>query len=333
LQLEFKEESHLQQLLHESPDLIVTKEEELPAIFMRGAGLPGSGSTDLVGVDGFGNILVVETKLAKSHEIRRKVIGQVLEYAAYLWRMPYEEFNSLFKRREGRTIEELFREQSDSISIEEIIGKVETNLESGRFKLLIAVDRINPELEKTIAYLSSFRTGVQLEALEVKIYQDREVEVFVPHRHGSMVAEPEPITGGRTTVEDIIAGAPNDQCRIIYQILVAEWERLGHVVHPGSAGASFKAEIHGRLEPIFWAFGDHINALMSVLQSRGVPAKVLTNYRSKVAQLPGVNGKRLMSDARPRIELTKISDDGARSFVFESDNLVKDWSKDLTVEP
>jgi hypothetical protein len=68
-------------LLNDSPELIPTKVEDQAAIFTREAGLPGSGSTDLVGVDAQGNILIVETKLARNGEIRRKVIGQVLEYA------------------------------------------------------------------------------------------------------------------------------------------------------------------------------------------------------------------------------------------------------------
>ena len=169
--LEFKDESDLQRILHESPDLIVNREDELPAVFMREAALPGSGYTDFVGIDSLGNILIVETKLAKNQEIRRKVIGQVLEYAAFLWRMPYDKFDELFKSREGKSIADLFLEESDSISIEEIIHTVAKNLEQGRFKLLIAVDEINPELEKIIAYVSSFRSGLLLEALEVNIYQ------------------------------------------------------------------------------------------------------------------------------------------------------------------
>jgi hypothetical protein len=48
-------------------------------VFIREAGLPGSGYTDLLGVDERGNILVVETKHARNDEVRRKVIGQVLD--------------------------------------------------------------------------------------------------------------------------------------------------------------------------------------------------------------------------------------------------------------
>ena len=94
--VEFAAEAQLQKLLYDSPELIPTYDDDKPAVFIREAGLPGSGYTDLLGVDGNGNILVVEAKLARNDEIRRKVIGQVLEYAAYLWKMSFEDFDSLF---------------------------------------------------------------------------------------------------------------------------------------------------------------------------------------------------------------------------------------------
>jgi RecB family endonuclease NucS len=48
----FADEAQLQKMLYE--------------IFTREAGLPDSGFTDLVGVDAQGNILIVETKLARN---------------------------------------------------------------------------------------------------------------------------------------------------------------------------------------------------------------------------------------------------------------------------
>jgi hypothetical protein len=83
-------------MLYQSPELIPLRAgENAPRVFVRESGLPGSGSTDLLDVDSDGNIYVVECKLASNSEIRRKVIGQVLEYAAFLWNMQYEDFDQL----------------------------------------------------------------------------------------------------------------------------------------------------------------------------------------------------------------------------------------------
>jgi RecB family endonuclease NucS len=56
----FADETQLQKMLYESPELISPRDQH-PAVFIREAGLPGSGYTDLLGVDADGNILIVET--------------------------------------------------------------------------------------------------------------------------------------------------------------------------------------------------------------------------------------------------------------------------------
>lgn len=58
------------------------------------ARVPGSGFTDLLAFTADGDIVRVECKLEANTEIKRKVIGQILEYAAFLWQMSYEELAS-----------------------------------------------------------------------------------------------------------------------------------------------------------------------------------------------------------------------------------------------
>jgi len=60
----YADEAQLQKMLYDSPELIPTKMNNQAAVFTKESGLPGSGFTDLIGVDGEGNILLVETKLA-----------------------------------------------------------------------------------------------------------------------------------------------------------------------------------------------------------------------------------------------------------------------------
>lgn len=92
---EFENEAALQNILYQSPEIIPTEENMKPKIFIKEAGLPGSGNTDLIGIDENGGVTIIECKLATNTEIRRQVIGQVLEYAAYLWQMTYEDFDSI----------------------------------------------------------------------------------------------------------------------------------------------------------------------------------------------------------------------------------------------
>lgn len=59
----YRDEAHLQRLLYESPDLIPIEEIGEgaigPRLFITEAGLPGSGNTDLIGVDEAGGITIV----------------------------------------------------------------------------------------------------------------------------------------------------------------------------------------------------------------------------------------------------------------------------------
>ena len=91
-----KAEAELQKMLVESPSLISISEIREGVSPLTAAisefGLPGSGATDILAFSSEGDIAIIECKLATNPEIKRKVIGQILEYAAYLWQMPYEVF-------------------------------------------------------------------------------------------------------------------------------------------------------------------------------------------------------------------------------------------------
>ena len=101
----FESESALQNILYRSPEIIPIEKlgENLlkPKLFIKESGLPGSGYTDLIGIDEQGGITIIECKLATNTDIRRKVIGQVFEYAAYLWQMEYDQFDGICCKAEG----------------------------------------------------------------------------------------------------------------------------------------------------------------------------------------------------------------------------------------
>jgi hypothetical protein len=69
------------------------------------------------------------------------------------------------------------------------------NLNSGSFRLLIAVDRINPELERAILYSNRLGAsiGQGLQAIELSLYGQGELEFLVPVLHGQIASDP---TGG-----------------------------------------------------------------------------------------------------------------------------------------
>lgn len=188
----YSKEAELQQLLMESPDLIpmeeITGGQPQVRVFIPEFGLPGSGASDLIGVDELGNITIVECKLAANPEVKRKVIGQVLEYAAFLWQTSYEAFDARVAQKMGNHLAQLV---ADSVSAEEwseedFRREVSSTLAVGNFHLIIAVDTLNEELRRTIEYLNSWgAASIKLYALEARYFADRGLEILVPHLYGA----------------------------------------------------------------------------------------------------------------------------------------------------
>jgi hypothetical protein len=194
---EFENEAALQDVLYQSPEIIPLEklgENSLkPKVFIREAGLPGSGNTDLVGIDEEGGVTIIECKLATKTDIRRKVIGQVLEYAAYLWQMSYEEFDDICCKAEGwrdKHLTDAMREKMEEIgeiwSEEDFRDKVTLTLEKGDFCLIIAVDALNDELRRIIQFLNSRGQGFpQIYALEMRQFGTLDLQMLVPELFGS----------------------------------------------------------------------------------------------------------------------------------------------------
>lgn len=152
--------------------------------------LPGVGSVDLVGIGTSGEITVVECKLRANPEIRREVVGQVLAYAGGLWRLTYDEFEATFERRAGISLMEAERQIADSSLDESALrAEVARRLQSGEFRLVIAVDEITSELKMIIEYLNEHTVAaVQVLALELGYAKEGDIELLVPAVYGEEIA-------------------------------------------------------------------------------------------------------------------------------------------------
>lgn len=330
--VEFAAETQLQKLLYDSPELIPTYEEDQPAVFIREAGLPGSGYTDLLGVDGKGNILVVETKLARNDEARRKVIGQVLEYAAYLWKMSFEDFSALFVSREGTPVLDLLETKVPEMARDDVHEAISQNLASGAFQLFIAVDQMNEELEKIIGYVSSRGSGLRLEVLEFDLHQSGPMEIIVPRRYGQLSALPDApkATKPTKTLDQIVSALPDEKGKRVFSLIVQLWNQDGYFVKPGRVGASFQAKILERFRPIFWAFPDYLQNTFGDLAKSGAPDDILNKYRQQVAELPGFNSADVLSKALPTTKFANVSEETIRKFINFSQQLVNSWRSSLS---
>lgn len=168
-QTPFPEETSFQHLLELHPellsgDLIDPVEPRRWVLVRREAGVPdGSGistrwSADHLFLDQDGIPTFVEVKRAENDDVRRKVIGQILDYAAnaiVYW--PPDVVRSRFEDRiqkdETDPNEELnIKLGIDPTKTDEFWASVENNLRSGKIRMLIVADRIPRELRRVVEF-------------------------------------------------------------------------------------------------------------------------------------------------------------------------------------
>ena len=204
----YTKEAELQRLLAHAPGLIPGVDPER-CVVAREVHL-GEGYADLVVVDADGVITIVECKLRANPEIRRSVVGQLMAYAAGLWRLSYDEFDATMSASHAQLsdLDDKSNAGEDpepsASSVRESIAR---SLASGRFRLVIAVDHITGEHRSIIEYLNTQTVGdVQVLGLELEYVADEGVEILIPNIYGQETAEGKSRhgrTGHRWTEEEL----------------------------------------------------------------------------------------------------------------------------------
>ena len=80
-------ENYLQEYIYNNPEVLPLEQidEEIYLLIVAREFSTSSGPIDALGLDQSGNIYIIETKLYKNPD-KRKVLAQVLDYGASLWR-------------------------------------------------------------------------------------------------------------------------------------------------------------------------------------------------------------------------------------------------------
>jgi len=184
----YSNEDELRRLLCKDPSIIPVEELGFPKInVMIDEVAVDSNSIDLIGIDREGNIYIIETKLARNEEIRRKVIGQVLEYASLLWNKDVQWLEDEIRKRHG-DVKEIFKSEKDW-DFEQFEIKLNNNLKGGSFKLIITVDKIDDTLKRIVEYMQKILEA-EIYVLELKYYKENDIEVLVPDLHSKTVGPP-----------------------------------------------------------------------------------------------------------------------------------------------
>lgn len=197
---DFDSEELLQELLENHPELLSGDQinPDRPVrwlLISREAGVPSEeGASDRWSMD---HLLldqdaiptIVEVKRSTDTRTRRRVVGQVLDYAANAkeyW--PADRIRVLASEQYGGPDEadlevlRLLDEQGDAQEdVEWYWDQVEENMAQGRMRLLFVADELPSELTRIIYFLNRHtRDYLEVLGVQVRQYNAGELEAFVP---------------------------------------------------------------------------------------------------------------------------------------------------------
>ena len=267
----FALEAHLQELLAEHPDLI-DGEQVSPGnprrwlLVKREMGVPAAAgesdrwSLDHLFVDQDARPTLVEVKLGSNTEVRREVVGQMMDYAAnasQFWTKQtlIDAFKGTCARdnvapetamREflaiGSDQPEATPEDADQPETDAFWDAVATNLAAKNLRLLFVADAIPIELARIVEFLNAqMRDNIEVLAVEVKQFQGKGAvrSVLVPNVIGHTARLVYP-PGSRLTRDSLLAGFTHDAAHETTERLLNVAEENGATLAWGKTAVSIR---------------------------------------------------------------------------------------------
>jgi hypothetical protein len=201
-------EDRLQALLADHPDLLAGEQIDsvLPRRWLhvkREAGIPGEAggadrwALDHLFLDQVAIPTFVEVKRSSNTQIRREIVGQMLDYAANATRYwpvdsMREHFSAVCTARQIDPVVALGEWLGPDIDAEQFWDLARRNLREGRLRLLFVADAIPPELRSIVEFLNHQMSPAEVLAVEIRQYVGgdpaRPLRTLVPRVFGQTEA-------------------------------------------------------------------------------------------------------------------------------------------------
>ena len=331
----YASEEELQTFLLEHPDLMPLEEIELNAAGLLCIGWEvglASGAEDILYIDQNGLLTVVETKLRKNPEARREVMGQILEYAAQMsdWssadvERQAEKFFASDKCPEqygGCTWEramQLFLESSGAppeFSYDDFLQQVQTNIERGHFRLVIAIDEPPEALLKTVEFVNRFSERFEIYLVQLKRFRDlaNEQNIFVPALFGRVATSKTKRPPGRQWdrerfLQQASKESPESLTVLKRLIQFAEDEKAivwGRGASVGSLTFAFTTPDGKRLPALFVMANGKMSFDFWTL-GKWLDQEVVTSYRNALGLAKDIPREAISTDTWKEFDVTALS--------------------------
>ena len=191
----FEDEANLQSYIYDNPESIPLYEikEDIRFLILAREFPTDSGPIDAIGIDKEGELYIIETKLYKNPD-KRIVVGQVLDYGASLWRSGYEfsEFTAILDKKVKEKFKSSLQEKLIEFfslteeETEQLLGRVRHNLNEGKFKFVVLMDKLHEALKDLIVFLNE-NSKFDLYAVEIEYYKYETNEIMIPRLFGAEV--------------------------------------------------------------------------------------------------------------------------------------------------
>ena len=176
---------------------------------------------------------LVEVKRRDNSEIRRSIVGQMLDYAAHAKltlsvgdiRQAFEERVATAGQAPDEVLAELLQEEPDADSFWQ---QVDANLRAGRMCLLFVADGIPDELTQVVEFLNEQMTNIDVLAVEIKQFLgETGSTLLVPRvvgRTSESVAAPmrrppsQPVHTEATLIDSFAAPLVQDAVRSLFKV-------------------------------------------------------------------------------------------------------------------
>jgi len=281
----FAAEDELQALIAEHPELL-DGEQIRPGdarrwlLVKREKGIaPATGagalwSVDHLIVDQDAVPTLVEVKRGSNPEVRRTIVGQVLEYAAHAaetWTVG--ELREAFERG----AKEDGRDPGDELAT--LLGgdgepdadgfweDVSTNLAARRLRLLFVADAIPDPLARVAAFLNAQMSDIEVLAVEIKRFRGESVETVVPRVIGRTAgSRGRGRSDRRLTRDSFLEGFADEEVRgVAERLLDAAVDSGGAISYGGSFGLSLRVKCSLWPQPVSvaWLYAEPGRGWMS----------------------------------------------------------------------
>lgn len=186
-------EKDLQNYIAHNPECLPIDQiqEDLRLLVLAREFPSASGSIDALGIDQEGNVYVIETKLYKNAD-KRRVLAQVLDYGASIWRSYRNpgEFLAELEPRADAMFEKSVRIQIreffgvDVEEADDLLSVMGQNVEAGQLRFVVLMDQIDDRLKDLIAFVNA-NSRFALFGVELEFYRDGDSVIVIPRLHGA----------------------------------------------------------------------------------------------------------------------------------------------------